>query len=66
MDSDLHIKGEKKCECGRVWRLTKHNLIQRDPDEVLCTCGRVLHRWTGAYFYEQELIRGIPEDEKTR
>lgn len=64
MDFDLGIDGEKKCECGRVWYLRKRSLIQRDPDSIECKCGRTLKEWTGACFWEAELIRGLPEDEK--
>ncbi len=57
-------EGKITCEeCGRVWHLTKHNLIQRDPDSVECKCGHTLHKWTGACFYTAELIKGLPEDE---
>jgi hypothetical protein len=55
---------EIKCECGRLWGLTKHSLIQRDPDSVECKCGRTLKRWTGACFWTTELLQGLPEDEK--
>lgn len=51
-------------KCGRVWELTKHNLIARDPDSVECKCGHVLHKWNGAVFYEARLVKGLPEDEE--
>jgi hypothetical protein len=57
-------EGEITCKkCGRVWRLTKHNLIQRDPDSVGCKCGETLHKWYGAVMYTIEVIKGLPEDE---
>lgn len=51
-----------KCECGRVWNLKKHSLIQRDPDSVECKCGRTLKSWTGACFWEAELVQDVPQD----
>ena len=60
-------EGEITCKkCGRVWRLTKHSLIQRDPDSIECKCGETLHSWRGACFYTRELVKGLPGDEDSR
>jgi hypothetical protein len=54
---------EIRCECGRVWHLTKHSLIQRDRDSLECKCGKTLKRWNGACCWVAELAQGLPEDE---
>ncbi len=57
--------GKIECKkCGRVWYLTKHSLIQRDPDSVECRCGETLHSWNGAVMYTAELIKPIPGDQE--
>jgi hypothetical protein len=56
-------EGEITCEgCGRVWFLTKHRLITRDPDSFECKHAKTLHSWDGACFYTGELTKGLAED----
>jgi hypothetical protein len=60
-------EGELTCPaCGRVWDLTKHHIIQREPDTLECKCGKTLHQWRGACYYTAELLKGLPEDEKPK
>jgi hypothetical protein len=50
---------EKTCECGRVWGLTKHSVIDRESDSIECKCGRTLKRWNGACFWSAELVKDL-------
>jgi hypothetical protein len=52
----------KKCACGRVWKLTKHKLRERDRDEICCKCGCLIKQWNSAQAWTPELIQEIPED----
>jgi len=54
---------DKKCKCGRVWRLDDHKLIFRDPGAITCTCGEDIARWNGSRTWSVELVQGLPEDE---
>ena len=60
---DLGLEGEKTCECGRVWDLTKEKLIVREADSIECKCGRILKKWNGACFWTAKLVKDI-EDSK--
>ena len=54
---------ETTCKCGRIWRLTDHKFIVRDPGAIICKCGQTLQRWRGSLTWSAELVNGLPEDE---
>jgi hypothetical protein len=62
----MFIEGEGiTCEkCGRIWRLTRHSLVQREPGGIECDCGHTLHKWQGAAHFTAELIKELSEDDK--
>jgi len=49
---------ERKCQCGRVWRLAEHKVSTRDKDTLECKCGRVIISWNGGVIYTAELVGG--------
>ncbi len=54
---------DKKCRCGRVWRLQDHKLIVRDEGAIICKCGEDIARWNSSRAWSAELVQGLPEDQ---
>ena len=59
MAFDKALGGEKTCDCGRVWDLTRESLIQREQDSLECKCGRVLIEWNGAHHWIAKLVKDV-------
>ena len=51
----------KTCKCGRIWQLTDHQFIERDPGAIICKCGETLMRWYGSTTWSADLAEGLPE-----
>ena len=47
-----------KCECGKVWRITRQKMPHgtRDSCSQSCSCGRVLKSWHGGYTFVADEI----------
>ena len=54
---------DKRCKCGRVFHLNDQKFIERDPGEIICKCGEIVHSWTGSRAWYVEKVDGLPEDE---
>jgi hypothetical protein len=55
------VEGERACECGRVWLLSKRSVPQRDKDDISCTCGQVLVSWNGGCVWKTKLVLDAPQ-----
>jgi hypothetical protein len=53
------VEGKNTCECGRVWLLAERKTPQRDKDEIICPCGKVLVSWNGGCVWTAKLVKDI-------
>ncbi len=53
MNSEL-----KKCECGKVWKITRYEMPNgvRDSDSLNCLCGKEIKKWSGGYAFIAEEV----------
>ena len=53
MNSEL-----KKCDCGKVWKLTRHKMPygNRDSDSLRCSYGKEVKTWSGGYTFTAEEV----------
>jgi len=47
-----------KCECGKLWRITREKMPYgtRDSGSIECSCGRTLQAWHGGYTFAADEI----------